>query len=93
MKKIRLLLIVILFILVLGYALVFASANSQAVALDFIIGSSVSLPVALWLGLALMVGVVAGMLTGMLSSARHRVSLRLLRKELGDTRQRLNKLP
>lgn len=93
MKKIRLLLIVTLLLGVLGYAIGFASANAQMLALDFLIGPAISLPTAIWLGIALLTGVLAGLLGGFVSSARQRVSVRQLRKELGETRQRLNKLP
>ncbi|MDK2776138.1 MAG: LapA family protein [Pseudomonadota bacterium] len=93
MKKLKAGLSVLLFILVLAYALAFAANNSLPVELDFLIGSPLTLPVSVWLALALFSGVVVGIFSNMAASARHRLALRQLKKELSETKQRLSKLP
>lgn len=93
MKKLKLVLSVLLFVLVLAYAFAFSAHNSNHIELDFLIGKSFSLPVSIWLGVMLIIGALAGLMSGLISAARYRLKLRQLRKELADTKQRLNKLP
>ena len=93
MKKLKLIVSLLFFVAVLGYALAFAASNGAPLALDFLIGAPVSLPVALWLGLLLLAGTVLGLLAGVVSSARHKLRIRHLNKEIADLKTRLNKIP
>jgi|GEM_PF-1334597 len=93
MKKLKVGLSVLLFILVLAYAFSFSAHNSSQIELDFLIGTTLSLPVSIWLGLALIIGAAVGLLSSLLAAARYRLQIRQLRKELAETKQRLNKLP
>ena len=92
MKKLKTGLSVLLFLMVLAYALTFSVHNNQLVTLDFLIGNPVAWPLALWIGLAVFAGAVLGLLSGMVLLARQKLQIRRLHKELNDTRQRLNKL-
>lgn len=92
MKKLKTGLSIVIFLLVLAYALAFSAHNSQALALNFLVGLPVSWPAALWLGMALLVGAVLGFISSFTLLARQKLQLRRLNKELNDTKQRLNKL-
>ena len=93
MKTLKVGLSVVLFIAVLAYTLAFAAQNSLLVELNFLIGSPIAMPISLWMGAVLLLGAVAGLLSGIVINARQKLQLRQLRKELTDTKQRLNKLP
>ncbi|UXD87965.1 LapA family protein [Thalassolituus hydrocarboniclasticus] len=93
MKTLKVGLSVVLFVVVLAYALAFAAQNSLLVELNFLFGNPVALPVSLWLGAVLLLGVVAGLISGIMINARQKLQMRQLRKELANTQQRLNKLP
>ncbi|MCD8523215.1 MAG: lipopolysaccharide assembly protein LapA domain-containing protein [Saccharospirillaceae bacterium] len=93
MKTLKVGLSVVLFIVVLAYTLAFAAQNSLLVELNFLLGSPVTLPLSLWLGVVLLLGAIVGVFSGVVINARQKLQLRQLRKELADTKQRLNKLP
>lgn len=93
MKTLKAGLSVVLFVAVLAYTLAFAAQNNLQLELDFLLGSPVAMPVSLWLGATLFFGALVGLLSGVVINARQKLQLHRLRKELADTKQRLNKLP
>lgn len=93
MRKLRTLISVVLFLIVLAYALAFSAHNSQPIVLDFMIGTPVSWPASLWLGVVLMTGTVLGLFSSAFIVTRQKLRIRRLSKELQDTKQRLSKLP
>lgn len=92
MKLLKTILSVTLLLLVLAYALAFAAYNNQSITLDFLIGSPISWPAPMWLGLVLLSGTLLGILSGVFIYTRQRLHIRRLSKELRDTQQRLSKI-
>lgn len=92
MKTAKTILSVVFFLLVLAYALAFAVHNNQSITLDFLIGSPISWPAPLWLGLVLLCGTLLGILSGAFIYTRQKLHIRRLHKELRDTQQRLSKI-
>lgn len=91
MKKITTGLSILFFLFVLAYVLAFAVNNSQPLALDFLVGAQVSLPVALWLGAALLAGAAIGLSAGIIVHTKQKLRIRRLQKELQNI-SRVNKL-
>ena len=91
MKKITTGLSILFFLFILAYVLAFAVNNSQPLALDFLVGVPVTLPVALWLGAALLAGASVGLGAGIVVQTKQKLRIRRLQKELQNS-ARVNKL-
>lgn len=92
MKRLKLVVSILFFLLVLSYALAFAAHNSTNLTVDFLAGLKVSLPAALWIGLFVTLGgVIAWFFTGV-ASVRQRLRISRLEKELEESKRRLGKM-
>ncbi|WP_221801206.1 LapA family protein [Oceanobacter mangrovi] len=92
-KKIRLALSLISFLLIFVYCLAFASRNSADVAVNFLVGEPLVLPLALWFGFILALGCALGILVGAVTILARKRQIRRLEKQLADAQDRLGRLP
>ncbi|ASP40386.1 hypothetical protein CHH28_17635 [Bacterioplanes sanyensis] len=91
MKQLKLGISMLLFVLVLVYAIAFSANNSTAVNVDLLTGAVIQGPLSLWLGAMLLLGAVAGYLLSWLSKARQSLELRRLRREVKQLQERASK--
>lgn len=82
LRKIRIFVSLLSFVLLLVYCLAFATRNSQVVGVDFLAGMPAELPLALWLGLSVMLGCLLGVVAGVASGFRKNREIRRLQKQL-----------
>jgi uncharacterized integral membrane protein len=82
LRKIRMFVSLMSFVLLLVYCLAFAARNSSLVTVDFLAGLPVELPLALWMGLAVMIGCLFGVIAGVASGFRKNREIRRLQKQL-----------
>jgi len=92
MKALKLAISVLLLLVVLAYTLAFAAHNSADVTVNFLAGATLTLPLAIWIGLFISVGALTAWLVGGLTSTVRQLKLRKLQKELKQARQRLDKV-
>jgi putative membrane protein len=78
-------------LIVVAFGLSFAMLNPAPIALDFYLGR-LSLPVSLWLVLALALGAVIGMLAAAGILMRQRWQIKRLRREASRHREELSEL-
>ena len=82
MRKLKVGFMLLLLIIFTTYALAFAVSNNQALALDFLLGSPISLPAAIWIAITLGIGLLLGLAGGAFSNAKHKLRIRQLQKQL-----------
>lgn len=91
MRQLKVGISVVLFVLVLVYAVAFSANNSEAVAVDFLTGAVIEAPLSLWLGTMLLLGAVAGYVLSALGKTRQSFELRRLRREVKQLQERVSK--
>lgn len=82
LRKIRILVSLVSFVLLFVYCLAFAARNSASVSVDFLFGSTLELPVAVLIGLAVMCGALLGVIAGVASVFSKKREIRRLEKQL-----------
>ncbi|MCY0965816.1 LapA family protein [Parathalassolituus penaei] len=82
LRKIRIFVSLVSFVLLLVYCLAFAARNSTVVPVDFLVGQPSELPLAMWLGVAVMLGCLLGVIAGVASGFRKNREIRRLQKQL-----------
>lgn len=87
----RRLIVLLLALVVVAIGLSFAMLNSAPINLDFYIGE-LSLPISLWLVLALALGVLLGLGSAIGILTRQRWQLKRLRREAASSRQEVSEL-
>lgn len=85
------LIVLLLALIVVAVGLSFAMLNSEPITLDFYLGA-LSLPVSLWLVLALAVGVLLGLSSALGILTRQRWQLKRLRREAASSREEVSEL-
>jgi len=85
------LILLLLALVVIAVGLSFAMLNAEPVTLDFYLGA-LSLPVSLWLVLALAVGVALGLGAALGILTRQRWQLTRLRREAASSREEVSEL-
>ncbi len=85
------LIVLLLALVVVAVGLSFAMLNSEPITLDFYLGE-LSLPVSLWLVLALAVGVLLGLGSALGILTRQRWQLNRLRREAASSREEVSEL-
>jgi len=93
LKKLRILVSLISFLLIFVYCLAFAARNSDDVAVFFLVGTPVELPLALWFGLVLGMGCLLGILVASYSIVSKKRQIKRLEKKLEAAEERLSRLP
>ena len=93
LKKLRILVSLLSFLLIFVYCLAFAARNSNDVAVFFLIGEPLSLPLALWFGVVLGVGCLSGILVASYSIIAKQRHIKRLEKKLAAAEERLSRLP
>ena len=91
MKQLKVLISLVLFVLVLAYAVAFSANNSALVTVDLLTGTQLQGPLSLWLGAMLFAGGIAGYMLSSLGKARRLLELRRLRRELKLQQERASK--
>lgn len=92
MKQLKLMFIILICLMLLGYAIAFAAYNNQQVTINFLVGAQVTISIALWSGLVFSVGVLFVWLLGSFSNAAQRLKMRKLQKELEEVKRRLERV-
>lgn len=92
MKQLKLMFIILICLMLLGYAVAFAAYNNQQVTINFLVGAQVTISIALWSGLVFSVGVLFVWLLGSFSNAAQRLKMRKLQKELEEVKWRLERV-
>jgi uncharacterized integral membrane protein len=91
MRQLKVGISIVLFVLVLVYAIAFSANNSEAVAVDLLTGAVIEAPLSLWLGAMLLLGAIAGYLLSSLGKAKQVFELRRLRREVKQLQERASK--
>ena len=82
MKKIKTVLSVVFFVVLIIYTVAFAAKNNQVLALELFFVDPIELPVSIWMGLMLIVGAILGFASNMLLFTKQKMTIRRLKTEL-----------
>jgi uncharacterized membrane protein YciS (DUF1049 family) len=92
MKHLKLAISLLVFGVVLVYAIAFAAHNSSAVTINFLGGLRASLPLSLWVGVFMAAGALSFWIASGISLTRQRLRLRKLERQLGESKRRVDRV-